>query len=214
MPTLLLLTSTTAMCVCVSLGAAQRPAAMPVRDTTRLTVGMAMLQVDHDAMVSSDSSLIGRVIPLGTWMMGSRTPGHLISNADVVIDEKPVSAGSYSLWVLVTRESATLIVNRDPPTAGMRYDSSHDVARVPLSVERADSTLPRFRVRLDPAPRRVSDVRFTFLKPENPSCSPHFQCFGISVGPANTPDAMLLLEWQRIRWMVSLRFAVDSTVKR
>ena len=196
----------------VSPGAAQRPTGIPVRDTARLMVGFAMLTVDHDTMVSADSALIGTVIPLGTWMMGSVTPGRLTSNSGLVIDEKLVRAGTYSLWVVVTRQSATLIVNRDLPRAKMPYDSLRDAARVPLTMGRGDSALRRFRVRIQPAPRVVSTVRFTFEKPENPRCPKFFQCFDISVEP-DKPDAMLSFEWQWLRWTVPLRFVVDSTVK-
>ena len=196
----------------VTPGPAQRPASSPIRDTARLTVGAATLTIDHDAMASADSVLIGTVIPLGTWMMGSVTPGRLVTSAAVVIDEKEVPAGTYSLWVVMTRQSATLIVNRDPPRTRMAYDSSRDVARVPLSVGRGDSAVRHFGVRIQPAPRVVSTVRFTFERPENPRCPKFFQCFDISV-EADKPDAMLLFEWQWTRWTVPLRFVVDSAVR-
>ena len=203
---------TTATFALVSFGAAQRSTVVPVRDTARSTLGSATLTVDHDAMVSADSALIGTVIPLGTWMMGSVTPGRLVTSAALVIDEKEVPAGTYSLWVEVTRQSATLIVNRDPPRTRMSYDSSRDVARVPLSVGRGDSAVRRFSVRIQPAARVVSTVRFTFERPENPRCPKFFQCFDISV-EAEKPDAMLLFEWQWIRWTVPLRFVVDSAIR-
>lgn len=193
----------------VSFGAAQRPTVVRLRDTARITSGAATLTVDHDAMVSADSVLIGTVIPTGTWMMGSVTPGRVVTSAAVVIDEKLVPAGTYSLWLVVTRQSATLIVNRDLPRAGMTYDASRDAARVPLSVGRSDSAVQRFSVRIQPAPRVVSTVRFTFERPENPKCPKFFQCFDISVEP-DKAGAILMFEWQWIRWTVPLRFVVDS----
>jgi len=210
---LCLVALTMATLVFVSSGAAQRQAIVPVRDTTRLTVGTATLAVDHDAMVSADSALLGKVIPLGNWMMGSVTPGRLVTSSGLVIDEKVVPSGTYSLWVVVTGQSAVLRVNRDLPKMRMSYDSTHDVARVPLSIGRTDSVIRRFRVRIDPAPRVVSTVRFSFLRPENPRCPTYFQCFDISVEPAERPDAMLVFEWQRLRWTVPVRFVPDSSVR-
>ncbi len=203
-----------AMLALVSIGAAQRPTAMPVRDTTRFSVGRATLEVDYDAMVGNDSVLIGRVIPLGTWQMGSIAPARLVASSDLVIDQKLVPAGTYSLWVVVTSETAALMVNRDRPTAGMTYNSSHDVARVPLSMGRTDSVVPRFRVRVNPAPRSVATVRSSYLKRDDPDCPKFFQCFRVSIEPTDKPDATLLFEWQWLRWSVAVRFVPDSMVNR
>lgn len=198
----------------VSVGAAQRPPAVPVRDTTRFSIGTAMLEMDYDGMVSADSVLIGTVIPLGTWQMGSITPARLVVNSDLVIDQKLVPAGTYSLWVAVTSETATLMVNRDPPEARMSYNPSRDVARVPLSVGRTDSVVPRFRVRINPTPRSVATVRSAYLKRDDPDCPKFFQCFRLSIEPTDKPDAILLFEWQWMRWSAPLRFVVDSIVKQ
>ena len=85
--------------------------------------------------------LFGDLIGYGqVWRLGANEATEMEFFRDVKIDKKVVKKGRYTLYALVNEDKWTLILNKETDTWGaFRYDSSKDVLRIVVPVEkRAD----------------------------------------------------------------------------
>jgi len=180
---------------------AQRPATTLIRDRARVTVAGTTVMIEHDAMVARDTLLLGKAIPLGAWMMGTAVPARLTTSGDLRLDDKLIPAGSYALWVLVSPDGAVLAVSRDRARPRASYDRSLDVARVPLTLERGDSALVRFRTRFA-VPQHAAE---TMVMKYDKSHSQVIDRSVFATEPSGKPDLELVFEWQWLKWSVPVR---------
>jgi hypothetical protein len=76
----------------------------------------------------------GGLVPLDTvWRFGANAATHLHTDVDMTLGDVRLEAGDYSLFVLYSRASWQLIVNRRTGIWGSDYDRARDVGRIPLT---------------------------------------------------------------------------------
>lgn len=82
--------------------------------------------------------LFGDLVAYGAiWRLGANEATEIEFFRDVKIDNKTVKKGRYTLYALVNEDKWTLIFNKETDTWGaFRYDSSKDVLRTTVSVEK------------------------------------------------------------------------------
>src|ERR1700743_2824220 len=82
--------------------------------------------------------LFGDLIGYGqVWRLGANEATEIEFFRDVKIDRKAVKKGRYTLYALVNEDKWTLILNKETDTWGaFRYDSSKDVLRTTVPVEK------------------------------------------------------------------------------
>jgi hypothetical protein len=78
-----------------------------------------------------------------------------------------VPAGSYSLFTIPTRAGATLILNRETmrdgqPLAGTEYDSSRDLARIPMRSRTLAAPVESLTIEVVPAGSNAGTLRIAW----------------------------------------------------
>lgn len=95
-------------------------------------LGVTEVSVEYSCPGVKNRKIWGGVVPYDkVWRAGANAPTKLTFAKDVVIDGKPVAAGSYTFLIIPTAQKWTLILNRDPKGAGVfGYNKADDVLRV------------------------------------------------------------------------------------
>jgi hypothetical protein len=117
-----------------SLGAAQRielPAASPAAKVSQ-TVGVTEISVEYSSPAVKGRKIWGGLVPYNdVWRAGANAATKVTFSKDVMIDGKPVPAGSYALFVIPTPTKWTLILSKKSDQSGaFSYKKEDDQLRV------------------------------------------------------------------------------------
>ncbi len=105
------------------------------RDTTRATVAGASLWVDYGRPSRRGRDIFGTAILGDTlWRTGANAATQFRTDRDLVIGERRLPAGTYTLWTHASPAGYELIINGQTGQWGTQYDPARDVMRVPLAV--------------------------------------------------------------------------------
>ena len=75
------------------------------------------------------------------WRLGANEATEIEFFKDVTINNKKIKKGRYTLYAIPLQDKWTLIINKETDTWGsFRYDSSKDVVRMDLPVQKNEST--------------------------------------------------------------------------
>ena len=96
--------------------------------------------------IFGDAGLLSTDWTYPVWRAGANAATTLIAGADLDIGGIHVSAGTYSLYVLV-KDPANwkLIVNRQTGQGGYRYNAHLDLGRVDMKMDRPKAPVERLR---------------------------------------------------------------------
>jgi hypothetical protein len=93
----------------------------------------------------------GGLIPLDTvWRFGANMATTLHTDLDLVLGDRPLRRGDYSLFILYTNTGWQLIVNSRTAEWGTDYDATKDVARITLSTRNLPETEESLTIYLVP----------------------------------------------------------------
>ena len=102
-------------------------------------VGLTEIAVDYSSPGARGRAIFGGLVPYGKlWRTGANTATKLTVSRDVTIDGKPVPAGTYSLFSIPTKQSWTIILNKNPNQGGTNdYKEALDLLRVQVKPKAA-----------------------------------------------------------------------------
>jgi Protein of unknown function (DUF2911) len=102
-------------------------------------IGVTEVTVDYSSPGVKNRKIWGGVVPYNqVWRAGANSATKITFAKDVVIDGKPLAAGSYALFVLPTPTKWTLIINKDANQFGaFTYKKEDDVLRVDVKPQPA-----------------------------------------------------------------------------
>jgi hypothetical protein len=125
-----------------------RMGALSPRDTSRATIGTAHVLVDYGRPARRGRVIWGELVPWGqVWRLGANFATHLVTDAEIRIGETDLPAGTYTLWMLPDQQGRSqLIINGRTRIFGTSYDSTADVARVPLTRVRLTESVERLSI--------------------------------------------------------------------
>ncbi|HLZ89393.1 MAG TPA: DUF2911 domain-containing protein [Puia sp.] len=162
----------------ITLAKAQPPAAPSNLDSSPLD--MSYYPVDYPVLKIQDKvaeplvarvvysrpqkrgrKLFGDLIGYGqVWRLGANEATEIEFFRDVRIDDKPVKKGRYTLYALVNEDKWILILNKETDTWGaFRYDSSKDVLRTAVTVEKQSDIAEAFSIYFQKAGKGAADLR-------------------------------------------------------
>ena len=72
------------------------------------------------------------------WRLGADEATTLLTDRDMMVGDAHLPAGEYTLWTMHMNDAFHLIINSETGQWGLDYDSSHDLAHVPMDVEELD----------------------------------------------------------------------------
>ena len=97
--------------------------------------------------------LFGDLVSYGkVWRLGANEATEIEFFKDVKITDKKVKKGRYTLYALVDSDKWTMILNKETDTWGaFKYDTSKDVLRIPVPVEKQTEITEAFSIAFEKA---------------------------------------------------------------
>ncbi|HSC30533.1 MAG TPA: DUF2911 domain-containing protein, partial [Gemmatimonadaceae bacterium] len=120
--------------------------------TEKATLGGKLVVVLYSSPRRRNRTILGTVVPYDqVWRTGANQATVLVTDDAFDIGGASVPGGSYSLWTAPKKDgSVDLIVNGQYGQWGTNYDSSRNVARVPMKVARASTPQENFSITIAP----------------------------------------------------------------
>ena len=120
-------------------------------DSVKATVAGASLAVRYARPSMRGRTIFGAVVPWNkVWRTGANSATVFETSTDLVMGGTAVPAGKYSLWTIPTPSGWTLIVNKNTGQWGTDYNATHDLARLPMKVDRLAQPVEQFTIGIEP----------------------------------------------------------------
>ena len=101
------------------------------------TVGLTDITVDYSSPgVKGRKVIWGAVVPYDQlWRAGANQTTKVTFSKDVTVGDKAVPAGTYALFVIPSKTTWTVILNKkvDQPGTGSEYKAAEDIARITVT---------------------------------------------------------------------------------
>lgn len=124
---------------------------MSPRDDVHATVGQMHVLIDYGRPSKRGRTIFGGVVPYNTiWRTGANAATAFTIDRDAMLGTTRVPAGEYTLFSLSTADSWTLVVSKKTHEWGTEYDSTMDLARIPMKVTTASAPVEMFTISVDP----------------------------------------------------------------
>jgi hypothetical protein len=121
------------------------------RDTARLVLENKKIEVDYWRPYRRNRQIFGAVVPWGrVWRTGANNATQLRSDEDLEFSGNKLSNGKYSIWTYPTETGWQLILNKKAEIWGTEYDSTANIFRVPLNVEKTEKPVEILSISLLP----------------------------------------------------------------
>ena len=125
-------------------------------DTAEAKLGGASVSVIYSRPGMRGREIWGRLVPWNeVWRTGANAATVLRTDRDLLIGDKAVPAGSYTLFTLPTPSGTTLIISKETmrdgqPLAGTAFDPAHELTRVELTTTETASPVEQFTIAVEP----------------------------------------------------------------
>jgi hypothetical protein len=105
----------------------------------------------------------GEKLPNGKpWAPGG-APMLLFTTSTFILNNTPIPAGAFSLYVIPGTDHWTLVVNKNV-AAGSKYDEHQDLARAPMEIGQVSGGVPKLDVAFARMGAKVCGLRIYFGK--------------------------------------------------
>lgn len=132
--------------------AARRPSELSPRGETRVVLGGANFTIDYGRPMKRGRDIFGHVVPWGQlWRTGANRATHFTTDRDLLIADRTLPAGTYTLFSIPHQNSWTLIINRQTGQNGQQYDAAQDFGRFEIRTRRLDHVVEAFTIDVAPA---------------------------------------------------------------
>ena len=99
---------------------------------TRFEDGDLKITVFYNRPYKKGRVIFGGLVPYGkTWRTGANEATVFETNKDIVIDDKKLAAGKYSLWTVPNEQSWSVVFNSNIPSWGIDVMNNGEAARDP-----------------------------------------------------------------------------------
>jgi hypothetical protein len=116
------------------------------------------IHVDYSSPRMRRRKIFGDLVPFGeVWRAGANEATTFVVNTPVLVQQKLVPAGSYTIFTLPAQDKWTLILSKQTGEWGIPYPGEgFDFARVGMKVAKLPSPLENFTIAFDKAPDRCT----------------------------------------------------------
>ncbi|MFL5788844.1 MAG: DUF2911 domain-containing protein [Flavisolibacter sp.] len=118
----------------------------PMRKTQEKTNEPLVARVIYSRPQKNDRVIFGDLIEYGkVWRLGANEATELEFFKDVIIGNKKVAKGRYTLYAIPNSDHWTIIINKDTDTWGaFIYDQKKDILRIDEPVQKTPGTVEVF----------------------------------------------------------------------
>ncbi|HZS08077.1 MAG TPA: DUF2911 domain-containing protein [Blastocatellia bacterium] len=125
----------------------QQPLSPP--GSTELALNGKKISIKYSRPSMRGRTIMGKLVPWNqVWRTGANEATSLTTEADLVIGNVTVPAGSYTVYTLPSEKSWKLIINKQTGQWGTEYDQSQDLARIDMDVKQSPSPVEQFTISL------------------------------------------------------------------
>lgn len=141
-------------------------------DSTSARIGAARVTVRYSRPKARGRAVFGGLVPYDdVWRTGANAATVLETDRDVVVGNVPVPAGRYTLFSIPSRSGTTLVVSKETerdgqPLFGTQYDSTHDLARIPMTTRTLAAPVEQFTIAVVPQSGNRGTLRMAWAKRE------------------------------------------------
>jgi len=132
--------------------------------TEKATLGGKLVVVLYSSPRRRNRTILGNVVPYGqVWRTGANQATVLVTDDAFDLGGTSIPGGSYSLWTEPKKDGGVdLIVNGQYGQWGTNYDSTRNVARVPMKVSTVSSPQENFTITITPTNGSVGDLKIAW----------------------------------------------------
>ena len=115
--------------------------------------GGKTVKTDYSSPRMKGRKIYGDLVPFGeVWRTGANEATTLVTSSDIVVGDKTVPAGSYTIFTVPDPAKWTLIINKKTGEWGIPYKyESDELARVNMKVSKLASPVEDFTISYDRA---------------------------------------------------------------
>ena len=117
------------------------PAGYPVLKFQNKVTDPLIMRIIYSRPQLNGRKAFGELQKFGqVWRLGANEVTEMQFFKDVTINNKKIKKGRYSLYCIPNEDKWTLIVNKETDVWGLKYDSTKDVIRTDIAVEKNSIT--------------------------------------------------------------------------
>ena len=122
-------------------------------ESTSGVIAGKKITIEYGRPYKKGRKIFGGLEPLGkVWRTGADEATTLTTEADLMVGEIHVPAGTYSLFTIPDDGKWTLVLNKTAKQWGaFEYDESQDLGRTAMKVSSLDSPLEQLTITIEPA---------------------------------------------------------------
>lgn len=129
----------------VAMAQEQKPKASPAATATG-KVGGATVTVNYSSPSVKGRTIWGELVPYGqVWRAGANEATTVTFDKDVMVEGKPLAAGTYSFYTIPAEDKWTVIFNKTAKQWGTQYDEKQDAQRVTVTPRKAPTMNERLK---------------------------------------------------------------------
>jgi len=132
--------------------------------TEKATLGGKLVVVLYSSPRRRNRTILGNVVPYGqVWRTGANQATVLVTDEAFDLGGTSIPGGSYSLWTEPKKDGGVdLIVNGQYGQWGTNYDSTRNVARVPMKASTVSSPQENFTITITPTNGSSGDLKIAW----------------------------------------------------
>jgi len=123
----------------------------PEREATYTEMGYN-LKVSYNSPSKKGREIFGNLVPYDVvWRTGANEPTVFSTSTDIVMNQKTIPAGQYSLWTKPSAEQWTIYFNNKIPDWGVNFsgaarEAEHDLASIQVQAQKLATTVENFTI--------------------------------------------------------------------
>jgi len=121
------------------------------------TVGLTNITVDYERPAARDRKVFGELVKYGKlWRVGAGNCTKISFSKPVIIDNKRISKGTYSVFAIPNTDEWTVILNTDTTLYGTSsYDERKDLLRFKVKAQSTDRYYESLTIDIDVIPNNA-----------------------------------------------------------
>ena len=121
------------------------------RAETVAKIDEATITVDYGTPSKRGREVFGKLVPYGqVWRTGANRATHFVTDADLVIGDVSVPAGTYTLYTIPEADGGILMINKQTDQGGTTYNEDQDLGRVTMTRISLDAPVETFTIAIAP----------------------------------------------------------------
>lgn len=120
------------------------------------------IKIIYSRPAKKGRTIFGDLVPFNEpWRVGANEQAEITFYQNVKFGDKNVKAGTYTLFIIPTAESWTIILNNELDIWGAyKYNKTRDVARVTVPVAKTNSVIENFSIQMVEKGEKLAHINF------------------------------------------------------